>query len=293
MRFPLKYDEPLFRPPSEAYSLIFQVTKGCSWNQCAFCEMYTTKDFKAKKEDKNIEEITECARLFPDTRKVFLADGDAMALSTRRLLDILNALRTAFPRLIRVGAYASTRNLIAKSPQELRELHEAGLKIIYVGIESGDDIILERNRKGESFRSTVEGLLLAHDAGIQSSVMILSGLGGVERLEQHALQSAKVLNETQPHFASTLVLSFPFGKDHYRKRLGAPFELPDKKGLLRELQLMISHLELKETIFRSDHASNYLSLKGILNRDREKLLMQITEAIEKPASLRPEWMRGL
>jgi radical SAM superfamily enzyme YgiQ (UPF0313 family) len=293
MRFPLKYDEPLFRPPSEAYSLIFQVTKGCSWNQCAFCEMYTTKDFKAKKEEKNIEEIAGCAQLFPDTRKVFLADGDAMALSTRRLLDILNALRDAFPRLIRVGAYASTRNLISKSPQELKDLREAGLKIIYVGIESGDDVILERNRKGESFDSTVRGLNLAHDAGIQSSVMILSGLGGTERSTEHALQSARVLNETQPHFASTLVLSFPFGKDHYRKRLGLPFDLPDKKGLLTELQLMISHLELKETIFRSDHASNYLSLKGILNRDREKLLMQITEALERPASLRPEWMRGL
>ncbi len=293
MRFPLKYEEPLFRPPSEAYSLIFQITKGCSWNQCAFCEMYSTKDFKAKKREKNIEDIEKTAALLPDTRKVFLADGDAMVLSSERLLEILTLLKTSFPKLNRVGIYASTRNLLTKSPQELKELHDAGLKIIYVGIESGDDVVLERNKKGETFKSTVEGLLRAHDAGIQSSVMILTGLGGKERMHSHAVESAKVLNETQPHFASTLVLSFPFGEKHYRNRLGLPFELPDKKELLIELQTMIKQLQLKETIFRSDHASNYLSLKGILNRDQEKLLGQIEFALNNTGSLRPEWMRGL
>lgn len=293
MRFALKYDEPLFRPPSEAYSLIFQITRGCSWNQCTFCEMYTTKDFKAKKREKNIDDITQAAIQFPETRKVFLADGDAMVLSSERLLEILQLLKQSFPRLTRVGIYASTRNLLTKSPQELQELRDAGLKIIYVGVESGDDVILERNHKGETFKTTVEGLIRAHEAGIQSSVMILTGMGGTERSSQHAIASAQVLNETQPHFASTLVLTFPFGVTHYVKRLGLPFELPDKNGLLAELQTMISQLELKETIFRSDHASNYLSLKGILNRDKEKLLEQIAFAMGNNGTLRPEWLRGL
>lgn len=293
MRSPLKYDEPLFRPPAEAYSLIFQITKGCSWNRCVFCEMYSTKDFKAKKQEKNIEDIATCAELYPETRKVFLADGDAMVLSTARLLEVLKLIQQSFPRLMRVGIYASTRTLLTKSPQELQELQSAGLKMLYVGIESGDDEVLQRNQKGETFKTTVEGLNRAHEAGMKSSVMILNGIGGTEHSHAHAVNSAKVLNETQPQYASTLVLSFPFGVEHYIKRLGSAFELPDKAGLLKELHTLITHLELKETIFRSDHASNYLSLKGILNRDKEKLLEQISVAIQGGSSLRPEWMRGL
>lgn len=293
MWFPLTYDQPIFRPPAEANSLIFQITKGCSWNQCAFCEMYTTKDFKAKKQEKILGEIARCAISMPDTRKIFLADGDALVLSTSRLLEILTAITSSFPRLQRIGIYASTRNLLAKSPQELAELQAAGVKMIYVGIESGDDEVLARNKKGETFRTTVDGLQRAHTAGMKSSVMILSGLGGTERSRPHAVESAHVLNETQPLYASTLVLSFPFGMGHYRKRLGQPFELPDKRGLLEELQLLIQHTELHETIFRSDHASNYLSLKGILGRDKEKLLGQIADALSGGISLRPEWMRGL
>lgn len=293
MRFPLKYDEPLFRPPAEANSLIFQITRGCSWNRCAFCEMYTTKDFKAKKQEKILEEISRCAELFPDARKIFLADGDALVLSTNRLLEILKPISASFPRLQRVGIYASTRNILGKSPEELKELKDAGIKMLYVGIESGDDEILTNNQKGETFATTVEGLNRAHAAGMKSSVMILNGLGGKELSERHAINSARVLNETQPLYASTLVLSFPFGAGHYRQRLGRPFELPEKKGLLNELRLMIAHCKLNETIFRSDHASNYLDLKGILNRDQDKLLTSIDEALKDASSLRPEWMRGL
>ncbi len=293
MWFPLSYDQPLFRPPAEGNSLIFQITKGCSWNQCAFCEMYTTKDFKAKKQEKILDDIARCAESMPETRKIFLADGDALVLSTPRLLEIVSAIAASFQRLQRIGIYASTRNLLAKSPQELAELHAAGLKMLYIGIESGDDEVLRRNQKGETFKSTVDGLQRAHTAGMKSSVMILSGLGGTERSRQHAIESARVLNETQPLYASTLVLSFPFGIGHYRKRLGHAFELPDKQGLLEELHVLIQHTELQETIFRSDHASNYLSLKGILGRDKEKLLGQITASMSDASSLRPEWMRGL
>ncbi len=287
------YDEPLFRPPSEANSLILQVTLGCSWNRCAFCEMYTTKDFRVRSEGEVSAEIEACGRMYPQTRKVFLADGDAMVLSTRRLLSILHQLKTSFPKLMRVSAYAMPRNLTSKSASELAELRDAGLRLIYVGLESGDDDLLQLISKGETFASSVQGLLMAHEAGIQSSVMILTGLGGKQMSHSHAVRSAELLNETQPHYASTLVLSLPFGRKHFLKRLQYPFELPDKQGLLKELATFIDHTRLKETIFRSDHASNYLSLKGILARDRERMLEEIQFALDHPGQLRPEWMRGL
>jgi radical SAM superfamily enzyme YgiQ (UPF0313 family) len=289
----MHYDEPLFRPPSEAYSLIFQVTLGCSWNRCAFCEMYTSKEFRVKPEEQVLKEISDMAARFPDTRKVFLADGDAMVLSSAKLMRILQALSQHFPRLNRVSAYAMPRNMLGKSPEELRELRNAGLKLIYVGLESGDDEVLEMIGKGESFCSSVDGLLRAHEAGIQSSVMILTGLGGQHLSRQHAERSAALLNETQPHFASTLVLSLPFGRKHFLKRLGRGFDLPDKMGLLDELQTLLEHCDLRETIFRSDHASNYLALKGILNRDKARLLEEIAFARSSPGMLRKEWMRGL
>lgn len=290
---PFSYEEPLFRPPSEALSMIFQVTIGCSWNQCAFCEMYTTKDFHVKSEELVMQEISEAGRHYPQVRKVFLADGDAMVLSSGKLMRILQTLKQAFPRLNRVSAYAMPRNMVSKSPQELRELKEAGLKLIYVGLESGDDELLDIISKGESFASSVEGLIKAHEAGINSSVMILTGLGGVNMSDSHALKSAELLNETQPQYASTLVLSLPFGRKHFLKRLQRPFELPDKQGLLMELHRFIANTSLKETVFRSDHASNYLVLKGLLGRDKERFLQEIENALENPSSLRKEWMRGL
>jgi radical SAM superfamily enzyme YgiQ (UPF0313 family) len=293
MQYPVDYEEPLFRPPSEAYSLIFQVTIGCSWNKCTFCEMYSTKDFRVKKEEDVLNEIREMGRMMPDARKIFLADGDAMILSTARLLKILEAIKQSFPRLQRVSSYALPRNLLSKSEQELKELYDAGLKIIYVGIETGDDELLLKINKGETFASTCEGMIRAHTAGIQSSVMILTGLGGKSLSRQHAINSAKILNEIQPHFASTLVLSYPFGKKHFINRLGTDFEVLSKKELLEEQILFLQHCELEETIFRSDHASNYLALKGILNRDKERLITQLENALNHPGLLRPEWMRGL
>jgi radical SAM superfamily enzyme YgiQ (UPF0313 family) len=293
MQLPIDYEEPLFRPPSEAFSLIFQVTIGCSWNKCAFCEMYSTKDFRVKKEEDVLSEIREMGTIMPDARKIFLADGDAMVLSTARLLKILEAIKQSFPRLLRVSSYALPGNLLSKSEQELKELRDAGLKIIYVGIETGDDELLLKINKGETFASTCEGLIRAHNAGIQSSVMILTGLGGKNLSQQHAINSAKILNETQPHFASTLVLSYPFGKKHFISRMGTDFEVLSKKELLEEQILFLKHCELKESIFRSDHASNYLSLKGILNRDKDRLITQLENALNHPGLLRPEWLRGL
>jgi radical SAM superfamily enzyme YgiQ (UPF0313 family) len=218
-----------------------------------------------------------------------------MMLPSDYLLELLHGLKQAFPRLTRVSAYAIAKDLHTKTDDELRALQQAGLKLIYVGIESGDDEVLQMVNKGETMASTIIGLQKAKQAGIKSSVMILTGLGGKKYSHQHAVNSAKVVNATQPEYLSTLVLSYPKGLDHYRKRFKGEFEPCNIIGLLRELKTFISHTELEQTIFRSDHASNYLIIKGTLGREKERMVKEIDEALEDPgaAGLRPEWMRGL
>ena len=291
----LSYDEPLFRPPSEAHSFIFQVTLGCSWNQCAFCEMYTSKKFSVKKEVDIFSEIDEFKDYKSAIRKVFLADGNAFVLSFERLSRILDKLNESFPRLTRISAYALPKDILSKTDEELKSLVQKGLKLLYVGIETGDDELLECIHKGESFESTSKALQKARKAGIKLSVMILNGLGGKKYTKQHAINSAKVVNTIQPEYLSTLVLSFPYGVDHFKKRFNGDFEELNQAELIEEMGNFISHLQLENTIFRSDHASNYLILKGILNRDKEELLKRISQVLHDPshANLRPEWLRGL
>jgi radical SAM superfamily enzyme YgiQ (UPF0313 family) len=290
------YIEPLYRPPSEARSLILQVTNGCSYNSCTFCEMYTAeqKKFRPKAEAELLQEITVLARTYPDTRRVFLADGDAMVLSGRRLLTILDALRQAFANLQRVSAYCLPRNLNNKSDQQLRQLQQAGLDLLYVGAESGDDLVLDKVAKGETFDTTVTALNRLADAGLRRSVMVLNGLGGIKYSEQHAINSARLANATQPEYLSTLVVNFPTGDVRFREGFGGDFEPLTQVDLFHEMRLFLDRLELDKTIFRSDHASNYLILKGVLGRDKAKLLAQVNQAIDHPqqASLRPEWARG-
>lgn len=292
---PIEYIEPVFRPPSEAHSLILPVTNGCSWNNCTFCEMYTApqKKFAVRDETQVLDEIQRVAEQ-RIVQRVFLADGDAMALSTRRLLTILQAIAEHLPTVNRVTSYCLPSNLKNKSVSELQELADAGLKMVYVGAESGDDEVLQLVNKGETYASTLSALNKLGDAGIKRSVMILNGLGGRSLSEQHADQSAALMNETQPEFLSTLVVSFPMGDARFKQRF-AEFEPLDQQGLFIELQRLISQLELNKTVFRSDHASNYLPLRGNLGADKQRFLAQLQQAIEQPETmaLRQEWQRGL
>jgi radical SAM superfamily enzyme YgiQ (UPF0313 family) len=295
---PIRYVEPVFRPPSEANSLILPVTDGCSWNQCTFCEMYTApqKKFKARSEDEVLEMIRRCGEAFDvdRVRRVFLADGDALVLPTNRLLRILEAIREHLPSVERVSSYCLARNLKRKSVEDLVQLREAGLQMAYLGAETGDDTVFEKVNKGETFESTRDALLKLGEAGIRRSVMILNGLGGAKYSLQHAENSARLANETQPEFLATLVVSFPQGEARFRE--GFPdYEPLDQLGLFREMRRFLGALELEDTVFRSDHASNWLVLKGRLNRDRQRLLDQLDAAIADPAGapLRAEWMRGL
>ncbi|MDR3213650.1 MAG: radical SAM protein [Azoarcus sp.] len=296
--FPIRYIEPVYRPPSEAESLILPITDGCSWNRCLFCEMYTApqKKFRARDEAEVLESLRRLGgHPYGQTaRRVFLADGDALALPTRRLLATLAAIREHLPAVHRVSSYCLPRNLRKKSVVELKELADAGLKLAYVGAESGDDTVLERVEKGETFASTVEALNKLRDAGIVRSVMILNGLGGVHHSAAHAEHSADLANATQPEFLAALVVSFPNGEQRFKTAFPEWTPL-DISGLLAEMEQFVARLTLKRTIFRSDHASNWLALRGNLPQDKEKLLTQLRTAIATPASapLRPAWARGL
>ncbi|MGY4535356.1 radical SAM superfamily enzyme YgiQ (UPF0313 family) [Pseudomonas sp. TE3786] len=293
--FPISYIEPVFRPPSEAHSLILPVTNGCSWNQCGFCEMYTAeqKKFRARDEADVLEEIRRCGEQLI-VQRVFLADGDALVLPTRRLLNILSAIRQHMPEVDRVSSYCLPRNLRKKSVDELKELADAGLKMAYVGAESGDDEVLARVNKGETFESTLSALDKLGQAGITRSVMVLNGLGGTTLSEQHADNSARLMNAAQPEFLSTLVVSFPQGEARFREGF-ADYQPLTQQQLFVEVERLLQGLELNNTVFRSDHASNYLVLKGTLGADKARLLAQVRQAIEQPqqAHLRQEWQRGL
>ena len=294
---PIRYVEPVYRPPSEAQSLILPVTDGCSWNRCTFCEMYTApqKAFRARGEDEVLDSIRRTGALYgSQIRRVFLADGDALVLPTRRLLAILEAIRAHMPSVHRVSSYCLARNLKKKSVAELIQLREAGLAMAYLGAESGDDEVLAKVSKGETFDTTRDALDKLGAAGITRSVMILNGLGGQQLSAQHADHSARLANATQPEYLSTLVVSFPHGEARFRA--GFPeWEPLDQHGLFVEMERFLSQLELTRTVFRSDHASNWLVLKGTLGADKARLLEQVRQAIATPeaARLRPEWARGL
>lgn len=293
--FPIRYIEPVFRPPSEAHSLILPVTNGCSWNSCTFCEMYTApqKKFRARDEAEVLDEIRRCGEQLI-VQRVFLADGDALVLPTHRLLRILEQIRQCLPEVQRVSSYCLPRNLRKKSVAELQELADAGLGMVYVGAESGDDEVLALVNKGETYESTLSALDKLGAAGIARSVMILNGLGGRQLSRQHARNSARLMNAAQPEFLSTLVVSFPQGETRFRQTF-EDFEPLVPADLFRELEWLLEDLQLTDTVFRSDHASNYLVLKGILGADKPGLLRRVREAIDDPrnARLRQEWQRGL
>ncbi len=292
----MNYIEPVFRPPSEWKSYILQVTNGCSWNKCTFCEMYTApqKQFNFKSTQDIEKELLQLAAHSNQISRVFLADGDAMTLSTRRLLEILKLITRYLPKVSRVSSYCLPRNLLNKSVDELIKLRKAGLRMVYVGCESGDDEVLAKVNKGETFESSLHALEKLKTAGIKSSVMILNGLGGKSLSKQHAINSAKLMNAAQPEYLSTLVVSFPMGEERFRKRF-PEFEPLQQAELFQEMDWLLSKLQLQRTVFRSDHASNYLVLKGILGKDKETLLNKVKTAMNRPGSipLRQEWQRGL
>ena len=259
--------------------------------------MYTDeqKRFSPKPIEEIEKELRGLSKAGYPVKRVFLADGDAMTLSTRRLVDILQVIDKYYPDVQRVSSYCLPRNLKKKTVADLQDLADLGLSLLYVGCESGDDEVLRLVNKGEDYDSSLSALTKIKRAGIKSSVMILNGLGGPELSEQHALNSAKLMNAAQPDYLSTLVVEFPSGSERFEKAFEGRWRKLGKLELFREMQVLLSNLQLDKTIFRSDHASNYLVLKGVLGKDKDKLLSIVNTAINQPGviPLREEWQRGL
>jgi len=276
----IKYNEPVFRPPAEARSAIIQATLGCSWNKCAFCEMYTSKKFKARSFEELKPEIQTLANAYKGVKKIFLADGDAFVLSAKKLTPILNEINKQFGKIQRISSYALPKDILMKSESELKELRNLGLKLLYIGIETGDDNLLKLINKGETFSSTIDGVLKAHEAGIETSIMIINGLGGKKYSDMHALKSAEIINKVNPKFLSTLTLSLPYGLEHFQERFNGKYQQQTIVELFEELKLFIENLELENVIYRSNHVSNNLPLQGILSKDKMQLIGMLSKAIE-------------
>ncbi|MDX9696405.1 MAG: radical SAM protein [Bacteroidales bacterium] len=285
---PIQYNEPVFRPPGEAQSAILQVTIGCSWNKCAFCEMYTSKKFSTRPFDHIKSDIEKLAKIYSGVRKVFLADGDAFVLSANKLIPVLEEVNSKFGKIQRISSYALPKDIITKSDDELQQLKNLGLKLLYIGIETGDDELLQLINKGETFQSTVEGILKAQNAGIETSIMIINGLGGKKFSRQHAFRSAEIINQINPKLLSTLTLSMPLEIDHFKNRFAGDYQQQSIKELFEELKLFIENLNVSNVIYRSDHVSNNLILKGTLLKDKDLIIQQIDGAIQNtPDNLFP------
>ncbi|MCS6768152.1 MAG: radical SAM protein [Candidatus Nitrosocaldus sp.] len=290
----LTYIEPLYRPPSEADSLILQVTIGCSYNRCSFCSMYRSKRYEERPWDEIRAEIDYAAREYPSTRRVFLADGDALNISTEYMLKILEHLHRSFPRLERVSCYAMPKNLLQKSREDLVALSGAGLKLLYIGIESGSDTVLRKVTKGATSRGIVDGCLKAKGAGIQLSCMLILGLGGRRYSREHALESARVASTISPEYLAALTLMLDdVVKDEFMSKFNEPFEPLSDLEVLDELRLLVEHIQPRDgkIVFRANHASNPYPIKAVLPDDRASVIALIDGLKEMPNRLRPGYLR--
>lgn len=289
----MRYEGKLYRPPSEARSYILQATIGCSHNLCTYCDMYRDKSFRVRDLGEVLEDLAVAGSTYSGVDKVFVADGDALAMDVPRWLSLLEGARAAFPGLRRVSCYATAQNVLEKSDGELRSLREAGLGLLYIGPESGDDVTLKRIVKGGTFDEHVEAARRAHAVGMEISVIVLLGAGGVDRTHEHARETARLVTEMDPEYLGALTLTVIPGTPLARMEDKGRFELPPIPGLLRELRTMVAEARPSGALFRTNHASSYLSLAGLLPRDSQRLTAAIDLALEGELPLRPEFLRGL
>ena len=290
----MRYYGEVYRPPSEAYSLIVQVTYGCSHNTCAFCSMYKNKRFALRPMEEILEDFKEAAaRYGKNVKRIFLADGDALIRKTEDLLLILDEVRKLFPNLERTTSYASPASLLLKSQEELSELKEHGLEMVYLGLESGCNEVLKKIQKGYLAEEIVQAGCKARKAGMKLSVTAISGLGSRELSKKHALETAKVFSAMNPEYIGILTLEVIEGTPMYDWTREGSFELLNPVEILEETKTLVQNLDSPGSIFRANHASNYLPLKGTFNQDREMILEQIKMAKEGQIALRPEWSRSL
>ncbi|HHV75802.1 MAG TPA: radical SAM protein [Syntrophothermus lipocalidus] len=292
----MRYEGSIYRPPSEARSYILQCTVGCSHNGCTFCGMYKDKKYRVRSLEEIKADIRMAKLYYGDLQKVFLADGDALAMQTDELLEILNYLYRLFPSLYHVGIYAGPQSILQKTEEELQMLKQAGLTIAYLGIETGDERLLKEINKGVTYEEMVEAGQKIVRSGIKLSATVLLGLAGPgERSAEHAAATARICNEINPDFLAALTLMVVPGTVLHRRVQQGKFKLLDPFEILEEMRILIEGLEVDGCEFRSNHASNYLPIKGTLRRDKESILGLLDSILQKQDErfLRPEYMRGL
>ena len=282
----MRYFGRVFRPPSEAYSLILQATIGCSHNKCAFCSMYKEKTFTVRPVEQVLEDIDQARRTYPEIDRVFLADGDALILPMKSLLTILGHIKKVLPECERVGIYGSPRSITTKTQAELSQLQQAGLGIVYLGLESGTEAILRQMNKGETAVQIIEAGQKVRAAGLKLSVTVINGLGGTQRWEEHAVDTAHALSQMNPDYIGLLTLRVYRGTPLADMIERGEVIQPDPVQLMQETRLLLEQIDSEGSIFRSNHASNYLVLAGTLNRDRQAMIDKIDRALAGKERLR-------
>ncbi|MGI0047395.1 MAG: radical SAM protein [Nitrosotalea sp.] len=290
----LNYDYPLYRPPSEGNSLIFQVTLGCSFNKCSYCNMYRTKQYQEKPWDEIKMEIDLAAKHMPDSRRIFLADGDALNLSTERMIQILDYIRVKFPNLERISCYAMPKNILEKSTEDLTKLYDAGLGMFYIGIETGSDTILKKITKGATSQTIIKSCQKAKDSGYTISCMVILGLGGKSYSKQHIEDTAKILSVTAPDYVGALTLHLEDGiREEFLTKFKEPFLPIDDSDALDELETLVSKMEPDTpVVFRANHGSNAYPIGGTFPQEKQQMLQKISYLRQHPELCRPAGFRG-
>jgi len=289
----MHYEGYCIRPPSEAYSILLQVTLGCSHNKCTFCGSYKDKRFSIKDDEIILSDILFASKYMKRQDRVFLMDGDALIIPQKRLMWILDRIKEHLPWVRRVGAYANTKSIRMKSLEELLELRENGLGILYLGVETGDDELRKKINKGSSSQTCIEMGRKVKEAGMKVSVTVLLGIAGREGSLEHARATGELLSAMDPNYVGALTVMLIPGTPLYEEYRRGEFQLPNEKELLLELREMMAHTHLSRGLFYSNHASNYLPVKAKLPKGKQEALDLIDAALRGDIGLRPEWMRAL
>ena len=290
----MRYEGTVYRPPSEAYSLIIQVTIGCAHNRCTFCNMYREKQFRIRTKEEIMRDLDECRRYYgPNVRRIFFADGDALVVKTEVLLELLAYVKKLFPGCERVSSYGTARDVHAKSEEELKALAAAGLELIYLGAESGDDRVLEHINKNVTAEQIITAGQKLKRCGLKTSVTLISGLGSRAGIREHAIKSAELISEMNPEYASFLTLRLYEGTQMNEEVKRGEMELITPDEIVEEMELFLKNVDSPGTVFRTNHASNYVVLAGDLNKDIPEMLQQLKNAKKKQRYRLEEWRRHI
>lgn len=290
----MRYEGNIYRPPSEAYSLLVQVTIGCTHNKCTFCSMFKDKKFRVRKLEEVMEDLAWARAHYQHVERIFLCDGDALALSNQKLMPILNYIRENFPECKRVGIYGRATDVLHKTAEEMRQLYEAGLAIVYIGAESGSDKVLLDINKGETRQQLIDGVKAIEASGMKASVTFISGLAGKDGWEDHAIQTGTMISEMSPSYVGLLTLLVEPGVPMAEDIASGKLQLLSAEEVMAETLLMLEHTNVeKKCVFRSNHASNYVSLRGDLPEDKERMMGQLRRAMANHDLFKDERFRAL